>query len=262
MPTSLSVYVLTHNSDRHLQQVLAAVQDLADEIVIVDSGSQDDTRAIADRFGAVWLTRTFDHFGAQRNYAQDNCTHNWVLALDSDEVMDGEMAANLSELKAADFCPDGPEGRDIEAFKLRRRWYLFDREVRCILPVISPDYPIRLFRKDKVRYHEVGNLVHESPEGVTSDERLSVGALHHYSCDSVDHLYGKLNQYSSLAAREMLRKGQTTSWFGVFSHAFGAWVKWYLRKGGWRDGQVGFLVGLYAYQYTFLKHLKRLYMSG
>ncbi len=262
MPTPLSVYVLTRNSEQYLAQVLDAIKGIADEIVVVDSGSQDKTRAIAERFEAVWLTRPFDHFGAQRNYAQDNCTHNWVLALDSDEVMDGEMAAHLAGLKANNFRPDGPDGREVEAYKLRRRWYLFDKEVRCILPVISPDYPIRLFRKDKVRYHEVGNLVHESPEGVTSDERISAGALHHYSCDSVDHLYGKLNHYSSLAAREMKRKGQTTSWYGVFSHAFGAWVKWYLAKGGWRDGQVGFLIGLYAYQYTFLKHLKRLYLPS
>ncbi len=258
MSCPLSVYVLTHNSEQYLGQVLEAVQALADEIVIVDSGSQDGTRTIADRFGAVWLERVFVHFGAQRNFAQDHCTHNWVLALDSDEVMDTEMAAHLAEIKAANFAPDG---RDIEAFKLRRRWYLFGREVHCILPVISPDYPIRLFQKDRVRYHEVGNLVHESPEGVTSDERISIGALHHYSGDSVDHLYGKLNHYSTLAAREMKRKGQTTSWFGVFSHAFGAWVKWYLRKDGWRDGSVGFLIGLYAYQYTFLKHLKRLYLG-
>ncbi len=258
MDTQLSVYVLTRNSDRYLAEVLGAVRDIADEIVIVDSGSQDETRAIARQYEAVWLERPFDHFGAQRNFAQDSCRHDWVLALDSDEVMDPEMAARLAELKAAAFRPGG---REIEAFKLRRRWFLFGREVRCLLPVISPDYPIRLFRRDKVRYHDVGNLVHESPTGVVSDERIDRGALLHYSCDSIEDLYAKLNQYSTLAAREMKRKGQTTSWFGVFSHALGAWVKWYLRKGGWRDGQVGFVAGLYAYQYTFLKHLKRLYLK-
>ena len=258
MATSLSAYVLTHNSERHLAAVLAPLQGLADEILVVDSGSRDGTRAIADEFGAIWLERPFDHFGAQRNFAQDHCAHDWVLALDSDEVMDAAMAGRLAELKAADFAP---AGRTVTAFKLRRRWFLLGREVRCILPVISPDYPVRLFRRDRVRYHEVGNLVHESPEGVTGDERVETGALLHYSSESIDHLFGKLDQYTSLAAREMLRKGQSTTWFGVYSHAFGAWVKWYLRKGGWRDGEVGFVVGIYAFQYTFFKHLKRLFLK-
>ncbi|MCB1183838.1 glycosyltransferase family 2 protein [bacterium] len=261
MATPLSVYVLTRDSEEHLDAVLGAVRGLADEIVVVDSGSSDGTRAIAERHGARWLERPFDHFGAQRNFAQDACAHDWVLALDSDEIMDAEMAAHLAGLKAAGFRPGGPDGRDVEAFKLRRRWYLFGREIRCLLPVESPDYPIRLFDRTRVRYSEVGNLVHESPEGVTSDERIHAGALHHYSGDTVERLYAKLNLYSGLAAREMVRKGQATSWFGVFSHATSAWFKWYVAKGGWRDGEVGFLTGLYASQYTFLKHLKRLFLD-
>jgi glycosyltransferase involved in cell wall biosynthesis len=256
MAEALSVYVLTRDSERHLDAVLGSVQGLADEIVVVDSGSTDGTRAVADRHGARWVERPFDHFGAQRNFAQDCCSHRWVLALDSDEVLDAEMAARLAALKDADFT--GPDG-EVEAFKLRRRWYFFGREVRCALPVISPDYPIRLFNREKVRYSTVGNLVHESPEGVTSDVRITTGALHHHSCDAAHDLFAKANHYSSLAAREMKRKNQSATWPGAFSHAMGAWVKWYLRKGGWRDGRVGALLGVYAAHYTFLKHVKRIW---
>ena len=255
---TLSCYVLTYNSEKYLDQVLQPLQSIADEIVLLDSGSRDRTEEIGNKYNARFVHRKFDDFKTQRNFAADQCQSDWVLFVDSDEVLDEVMVAEVQELKKNNFLI---EGQSIDAFRLKRRWYLFGEEVRAFLPVSSPDFPVRLFNKHKVSFKDSSNLVHETPSGFETEASLSRGAVHHYSCDSIDYLFSKLNQYTTLAAQDMLRKGKKSSWLKCFIHAESAWLTWYFKKGGWRDGQVGFLLGIYAYLYAFMKYLKLLYIQ-
>ncbi|MBX7231743.1 MAG: glycosyltransferase family 2 protein [Bdellovibrionales bacterium] len=247
----LSCYILTHNSQKYLPQILNQVREFADEIVIIDSGSKDKTPEIAGEFGAKIIFRALDNFRDQRNFALDQCQYNWVLALDSDEIPDRDMVEHLKKLKQNQFYHNGytPDG-----FKTMRKWFMFGREIRCCLPVSSPDGPLRLFQKSIVRYN---TLIHEEASGAKSIEFID-GFLHHYSCDSVKDLVTKMNIYTSLAAEEMRNKNKKAGgWFNIWIHSFAAWGKWYFKKGGWRDGNVGVLLGTYAFFYTFLKYIKR-----
>lgn len=253
MSLPLSAYILTYNSEKYLNDVLRPLKDICDEIILFDSGSNDQTESIAKKWGASFIYRKFDDFMNQRNAAQDACSHDWVLFVDSDEIIDQEMVDEIKRLKLKNF---EWEGKSIEAFQLKRRWYLFGHEVRAFLPISAPDYPIRLFQRSKVRFHPGGRKVHETPSGFQTMEVLKQGAIHHYSCESADYLFSKLNQYTTLAAEDLRERGKTFSWSGAFIHALGAWIKWYFKKGGWRDGSVGILLGIYAFYYTLLKYIK------
>mgnify|MGYP001605402947 CR=1 FL=1 len=253
MVQKLSCYILTKNSERYLAQILEPLASAIDDLLIVDSGSTDQTVAIAKKYGARVLVRPFDNFKSQRNFALENCQNNWVLSLDSDEVPNPEFIDQIKNLKLADFKY---HGQTPDSFGIKRRWILFGKEVHAFLPCSCPDYPIRIFRKDKVTFGEGSNEVHETPTGSTLHVVLLEGCIFHYSCDSVFELFNKMNHYTTLAAREMKKKGRSTSWPDIFIHAFGAWVKWYFRKGGYKDGSVGLLLGIYAGLYTFFKYLK------
>lgn len=253
MAQMLSCYILTKNSERYLQEILEPLSKVVDDLLIVDSGSSDKTLDLAKKFGARTIHRNFDNFKNQRNFALESCQHNWVLSLDSDEVPNPDFIEIINKLKVSDFKYDN---QTPDSFGIKRRWILFGEEVHAFLPCSCPDYPIRLFRKDKVNFGVGSNEVHETPTGSDNHVVLREGGVFHYSCDSVTELFAKMNQYTTLAAQELKKKGRKTSWPGIFIHAFGAWVKWYFRKGGYKDGSVGFLLGVYAYLYTFFKYLK------
>jgi glycosyltransferase involved in cell wall biosynthesis len=246
----VSCYILTHNSERYLEPILQMLSPVVYDIVLVDSGSTDSTRSIAERYGARFILRPLDSFRAQRAFALEQCMHNWCLSLDSDEVPSELFMDSLKQLMGRLELDQGTE-----AYRIERRWYMFGQEVRAFYPISSPDYPVRLFRKDLVGFNNSSNLVHEDPHGYTKAGLIS-GTVQHYSCDSVHELYQKLNQYTSLAAQDMERKGKKATRFKLIFSPVAAWIKWYLKKGSWRDGEVGRLLGRYAYDYTHQKYLK------
>ncbi len=251
-PALLSCYLLTFNSEKYLAQILAALKPVADDLVVVDSGSTDQTGQIAAEFEARFIFRKFDNFKNQRNFAQDQCRHTWVFNLDSDEVPSPACIEAISELKAKGF---GESTNGPEAYRIERHWYLLGRKVHCFYPIDSPDFPVRLFRKDVVSFKTTSNFVHETPSGFTRTEKIS-GAVNHYSCDSIHELYGKLNQYTTLAARDLQNRGKKASWVKLWLSPLGSWFKWYVKKGGFKDGYVGFILGRYAFDYSYQKYLK------
>ncbi len=260
MAANISCYILTCDSERYLESVIAPIRDVVDELVIVDSGSTDGTQQIAEQFQSRFLVQELEHFGKQRQFALDSCQHQWVLSLDSDEVPDNAFADSLATLKANDFRI-GEQQPD--AFRIHRRWLVLGQEIHTFYPVVSPDHPVRLFRKDRMTFPDEGRGVHESPKGAGQLEYARInGSVWHYSCDSVEELYQKLNFYTTLAAEDLRRKGKTGRWLDVLTHPPAAWFRWYLLKQGWKDGWVGWLLGHYAYEYTSQKYLKLLYDAG
>jgi glycosyltransferase involved in cell wall biosynthesis len=257
-PEPLSFYVLTQDSERHLAEILSPLRDVVDDMVVVDSGSRDRTCDLARALGARVVQRRFDNFRDQRQFAVQACRHRWVLFLDSDEVPDPPFVESLAELKRLGFRRPGAAP---QAFRIRRRWFVLGREVRAFYPVSSPDFPVRLFRRDQVGLPADCGLIHESLTGYESLGTIG-GSVRHDSVHSVEDLYDKVNHYSTLAARDMVRKKGIGSWFGLLVHPLGAWIKWYLRKGSWRDGRIGWICGCYAYDYTYLKYLKTFHECG
>jgi glycosyltransferase involved in cell wall biosynthesis len=245
----LTVCVLTFNSQRLLREVLAPLREVADELVVLDSGSTDDTLDILRGFGVQPIGRPYTTHSQQMNSAAALASHDWVFCLDSDEILDQAAVAAVRALKA------GPEPDAVTAYRIRRHWHVLGREVRAIYPVSSPDYPVRLFNRRAVRFNDAP--VDDKAFGFERTEILA-GRVRHDTFYNLDEVFQKLNAYTS----RLVRYGTVKPSLGraVLSALF-AFLKWYFRKGGWRDGTVGVVAGVYAGLYSFLKYFKAWYLK-
>lgn len=249
VPEPLSVYILTWNVDKFLDTLLSRLKPVADEILIVDSGSTDQTIPIAKQHGCRVIYRPLDDFRSQRNFALQSCRHAMVMMVDADELPDEPMLRHIQQLKQEGFTHD--------AYRFRRYWYVKGQPVTCIFPVVSPDWVVRLVRKEKVTFDTRSGTVHERPLGFSS-AGLIEGALHHYTFGSDAEIQRKLEQYTTMAANDIVTLGQPASRFRQLWLPTAVWLKWYGAKGGWRDGWLGWKLGIYAYRYA-AKRLAKAY---
>lgn len=247
MSQQVSLYILTQNSAAHLPEILKRSRLFADEILIVDSGSTDNTLAIAENAGCKILYRTFDNFREQRAFAISQCSYDWILSFDSDEIPTVELGHEINQLKQHDFAFD--------AYTIQRKWFVLGRPVHVMYPVVSPDYPIRLFNRKKVGYDERSTAVHETPHGYKTLGRIQ-SVLEHHTFETITELKQKLAFYTTIAAQDLIERKKTVSVFKLLLSPIAAWVKWYLIKGGWKDGSVGVTLGKYVFEYTLLKYRK------
>lgn len=247
MPLPLSVCLLTFNSERLLEPCVAALRQVADELVVVDSGSTDGTRAILARFGVEPVDRPYKTHADQMNHAVSLARNDWVLCMDSDEVLDPDTIGAIRALKEAGF---GDEG---QAWRISRHWVVLGRPVHAIYPVSSPDFPVRLFNRRRCRFND--SPVDDKVEGYAASTIIP-GHVRHDTFYSVHEVFQKVNTYTTRATK--FRAFQPSLARALLSpHA--AFVKWYFLKQGWRDGRVGLVGGAYAFLYTFLKYFKAWY---
>lgn len=245
--TPMSAYVLTYNSERYLDKLLHQLSQVADDIVIVDSGSTDGTEAIVRQHGARFFHRKLDDFRSQRNYALQCCEHKMVLSLDSDEIPSDDFVREVNQLKQ--------KGFDSDAYRIERQWVVMGQHIHVLYPTTTPDYPIRLLNRDVASFDDRSYLVHESPFGYKSVAHLP-GRVDHYTFETQKEIDRKLEQYTSIAALDAVTKYGKITWVHRFVHPPAIWAKWYLLNGGWRDGRVGWALGRYAFLYTSLKFQK------
>jgi glycosyltransferase involved in cell wall biosynthesis len=239
---SLSGAILTFNSEKHLPKVLESLKGVADEIVILDSGSKDRTLEIARAFGAKVYSRRFDNYVNQKNHLLSLCTKEWVLFIDSDEVLSPELREEVLKVKEGLYPFDGFYVNVLTNYLgrwIRHAWY--------------PDWHLRLAKREKCRW--VGSEVHES---LKVNGRLGQlkGDLLHYSYSSVSEHLEKIDRYSTLYARGALKRGKRFSLIKLLASPPGAFVRRYLLKRGFLDGFEGFVLSVMASYYTFLKYLK------
>ncbi len=247
MPVALTVCLLTFNSERLLEACVQALLPLADEWVVVDSGSTDGTLDILRRFGITPVQRAYKSHSDQMNFAASLATHDWVLCMDSDEIIDEATRQGVQALK------DGGLADPTRAWRISRHWVVLGQEVHAIYPVSSPDYPVRMFHRRHARFNDAP--VDDKVEGFASTEVIR-GRVHHDTFYSVHEVFQKVNTYTTRAVKyrqfsPSLAKALLSPWAAL--------GKWYLLKGGWKDGRVGVVGGAYAFLYTFLKYFKAWY---
>ena len=259
MTTPLSVYILTLNSKRRISQVLDSISKIADEIVIVDSGSSDETLDIISRYPVTLLERNFDNFRDQRVFAEDACSNDWVLALDSDEVLSDDLVSEILRLKEMNFNADNIQAPD--GFSIRRDWFFIGKQVRNFYPVKTPEYIVRLFSKKKLSTRG-SRIIHESLQLNNSHIQTINQPIKHFCCDSIDDLYSKIGLYTRLSAEDMHSKGERSSWTKINLYPWLIWVRWYLINGSWADGEAGLVLSRYARSTVYLKYLKLKYLSS
>jgi len=238
----LSVIIITRNESANIAACLSSV-GFADEVIVLDGQSTDDTVVIAKQLGAkVFLAEGWNGFGPQKNKALDHAAHEWVLSLDADERVSPELALEIQHViregkyaiydipRLTNFC-----GQWIHHCGWR------------------PDRVVRLFKRQTARFspdwvHEKLIAVHNPPMGQLKHSLL------HYSYPSANDYWRKLQLYSQAWAQQKFDQGQTTSMLRAVSSGLVAFVKSYLFRLGFLDGAMGLAVCIMQGQAAYGKY--------
>lgn len=234
--------VITKNEAADIGQALTSVA-WADEIVVVDSESTDDTTAIARQYTDRVIVRAWPGYIAQKNFAASVASHDWILSLDADERVTPALASDIKSALAG--APSHA------AFRMPRVTWHLGRWVRTT--DWYPDDQLRLYDRRSAEW--TGKYVHEAVSVRGTSGRLR-GELQHYAYrDIADHLE-TIDRYTTYAARQMHESGRRTGWLQLVGHPPLAFLRNYLARGGIRDGIPGFIISAMNSYYVFLKFAK------
>jgi glycosyltransferase involved in cell wall biosynthesis len=239
----VSVTVITLNEASHLAGALESVA-WADELVVVDSGSSDETVAIARAHTEKVVVRDWPGYVAQKNYAAGLASNDWILSLDADERVTPALAAEIQSV-----LHDQPPH---VGFRMPRVTFHLGRWIRTT--DWYPDYQLRLYDRRAATW--TGRLVHESVTSGRGSVGRFNGELQHFAYrDISDHLE-TIDRYTTYAARQMNEAGQRAGLLRLSGHPPLAFLRNYLLKGGIRDGLPGLVISAMNAYYVFLKFAK------
>src|SRR3989442_322434 len=245
---SISASIIAHNEAKQIARAIRSLS-CADEVIVVDSGSSDETVEVAKSCGARVVAHAWPGFAAQKNFASAQARHDWILSLDADEELDEAARQSVLQWKATTPAAAGYQfarrAQYLGRWILHSGWY--------------PDYKVRLFDRRKGRWE--GDYVHESAVVDGPVETLP-GEILHYTCDSLDDHKKRVEFYTELAAREMLDRRETA---GFVRRAFTPpwiFVNTYFFRLGILDGRQGFLISWMAARYVRRKDAKWTKLAG
>jgi glycosyltransferase involved in cell wall biosynthesis len=242
----LTVTVITRNESANILAALDSVA-WADERIVVDSGSTDDTAALARQRTDHVFVREWPGYSAQKNFAAGQASHDWVLSLDADERVTPGLADEIRALLG-----DEPRGR---GYLIPRVSFYLGKWIRTT--DWYPDHQLRLYDR---RVAAFAGEVHEGVR-VQGDVGRLRAELQHFPYRDIAHHLQTIDRYTTLAARQMQAQGRTVGPAGMAARPLGAFLRNYLVRGGWRDGGVGLVVSILNSYYVFLKFAK-LWESG
>jgi glycosyltransferase involved in cell wall biosynthesis len=225
----ISAVIITRDAAVHLKDVLAAV-DFCDERLVLDSGSTDRTLEIARGLATRVEHQAFLGYGPQKCRAVALAKHDWILAIDADEVLDREAREAIGCLELSD-----PHA----CWAMRRRTFIGSREVRH--GAWRNDRVLRLFNRTTAGFKPLP--VHEEVESGRRPKLLP-GSILHYSYATSSDVLARAVRYAPLKAAIMRRKGQQPQAWSLPFRGLAAFLGSYLVRGGWRDGAAGFVVAL------------------
>jgi len=239
----LSLVVITRDAAADIADCVASASFAAD-VLVVDSGSRDDTVELARRSGARVIEREWTGFGPQKQFATTEAANDWVLCIDADERVSPELAASIAAL----FAAGSPRAC---AYAIPRR----NRFLGCWLAHGEgyPDWTIRLFDRRRARWSD--DVVHERVIANGTVKRLA-GDLMHASAESLDAYIAKQNRYTSLQAAALYANGSKAGAMHLALSPLARFVRFYVLKLGFLDGAAGFAhisIGAFA---SFLKYAK------
>ncbi|MFI4958774.1 MAG: glycosyltransferase family 2 protein [Lysobacterales bacterium] len=246
MPTlPLTLAVITHNEADNIARCLDSVP-FATEKLVIDSGSDDDTVAIAQAHGARVVQQDWLGFGPQRNFATTQCSHDWILVLDADEHLSPELAAELEQRLPELMASDAP------AAYLRRSTIYMGAPMRWYRPAVG-ERMARLYHRQRARWSDA--RVHESLrfDGTAPTLRAS---FNHLNNPTLPHKQLKVLRYAELKCRDWLDKGKPVRmWQAPFVFAL-AFLKDYVFRLAFMDGWRGFMIAQTAASYALYKRMR------
>jgi glycosyltransferase involved in cell wall biosynthesis len=243
----ITATIITLDEERNIQRTIESLR-CSDEILIVDSGSVDRTVELAQKLGARVIEAGWPGYAAQKNWAAEQATHDWILSLDADEALSEALEAEIWNLKK--------KGPQADAYTMPRlakylgRWIFHSGWY--------PDRKIRLYNRSKARW--VGSFVHESVQVDGKIGHLDANILH-FTCESLSEHMKTLERYTTLAAQELAAsKAPIGRWQMLFDPPW-TFFRTYFLKMGFLDGLEGLIIAYMASFYTFLKYAKARNMS-
>ncbi|MCB0462715.1 MAG: glycosyltransferase family 2 protein [Flavobacteriaceae bacterium] len=239
----ISALAISYNEEAHIEKFIKSLS-FADEIIIVDSDSTDNTVELAKSLGAIVLIRDFDNFSNQKNLALQQAKHEWVVFFDLDESINQDLA---EEIKSSIANPG-----TADAFKVKRNFYFMGKCIKY--SGFQNDAVVRIFKKSKAKYSN--SLVHE-----TLEIDGNIGSLKHrsdhFSYKGFDHYNNKLTHYSKLQAKALYNKNVRPNLYHFLIRPCYRFWHQYLIRLGFLDGKEGFIL---AYTSAFAVFKRYLYL--
>lgn len=237
----ISVTILAKNSEKYLAEVLDALKDFP-EVLIYDTGSEDGTLELARRYPNVMVRNgKLEGFGPTHNTASEAATHDWILSIDSDEVVTSELAQEILGLKLDSDCVYAfPRHNEFNGKFIKWcGWY--------------PDRQVRLYNKKRTRFTDA--QVHEAV--ITKGMRVVElkAPLRHYSYASLADFLSKMQFYSTLFAQQNVGRKRSSPLKAVL-HGWWAFFRSYILKKGIFGGYEGFVISAYNAHTAFYKYMK------
>jgi glycosyltransferase involved in cell wall biosynthesis len=240
----ITAVILTFNEERNIEPCIDSLGGLADEILVVDSFSNDRTAALAEARGARVLRRSFDGFLQQRRYGVEQAAHDRILLLDADERLSPRLRAAIAEVKA--------EWRK-DVYYCRRLNFFAGKWIRH-----GAWYHNRKFRLfDRRRAQLVGSNPHDrvAPAAGAKVDRLK-GDLLHFTGEDIDDRFDRINAYSATAAQDLRRRAVRGNVWRVLFKPVWRFIREYFLLGGFRDGLHGYIIASASAHYVFLREVK------
>jgi len=240
----LSVVIISYNEEKNIGRCIESVKKIADEIIVVDSFSTDRTKEIALEKGAIVKQEKFRGYIEQKNIALQLATHHFTLSIDADEALDERLAESIAAEK---------QNFRTKAYSMNRCANYCGKFIRHGL--WYPDAKVRLFDKriaswggtnphDRIELKEQVNIKHLK------------GDILHFSYDTIEEHIVQSNNFTTISAVAMHKKGQTSNWIKILVNPFWSFFNGYFVRLGFLDGFYGFVIAINAAHQTFLKYIK------
>ena len=243
MPGKISVLLPTFNNAEIIRETLQSIE-WADEILVVDSFSTDGTLDICREFGARIIQHEYIQSSRQKNWAIPQCAHEWVLQIDTDEVL--EAGAREEILKRT-----AEASANVQAFSLPRKNHVLGKWLTTAN--LYPDLQTRVFRRDAGRFEDKEVHAHVTVPGRT--EVLEHHVLH-YGMTSISKQLRNIDRYSRYQADELRKRGKRFHWTQLAFRPAAVFAYYYFRKLGFTSGYRGLLVASLNATYDFWAHAK------
>lgn len=244
----LSVIIIAKDEEANIRRCLESVQ-WADEIIVLDSGSSDNTVTIAKEFTNHVYCTDWQGYGIQKQRALSYATGDWVLNLDADESVDSQLQQAIKQAIVKN---------DVDAYRIPICMNFYGKLLRFSS---SPTRHIRLFKRLGARYSD--DIVHEK---IILPDESTIGqlklAIQHHSFQDVSHALYKINKYSSYSAKIRIEEHQKPSFIKTLLGTSWMFFRCYILQRGFLDGRAGFLFAVLNAQGTFYRGIKQLYRDS
>lgn len=243
MSIKISATIIVYNEAKNLKACLSTLKNIADEIILVDSFSTDETVSIAQQFNCIIFKNKFVNYRDQKNFADSKASYNWILNIDADERLSDELQKSIRQLKTK-------SNINACAFKMNRLNYIGNTSIKCC--GWYPDKKIRLYQKNKTKW--AGGPVHEYPE-VESDAQVEAlkGNLIHYSYESKTDFTERQKKYAKAIAQHRFYEGKKTNLFKIYSKPIVHFLNLYFLKTGFLNRKFGFFLAKGLAKERFLR---------